>query len=84
MDQKEKDLALREQALGEKEKELEAREKRLDAFSAAVQVKKESWYDKVHLSVRQLDGIIWVTAGLLAVVALLIILEAAGIFKIAG
>jgi len=82
MEQKEKELAQREKALKEKEKALEAREKNLDAFSAAIQAKKESWYDKVHLSVRQLDVIIWIVSGLLALVALLIILEATGIFKI--
>lgn len=82
MEQKEKELAQREKALQEKEKALEAREKNLDAFSTAIQAKKEAWYDKVHLSVRQLDVIIWIVSGLLALVALLIILEATGVFKI--
>ena len=84
MEQKEKELEKREKVLREKEKALDEREKNLDAFSAAVKAKKEAWYDKLHLSVRQLDVIIWAVSGLLAIVVLLIILEAAGIFKITG
>lgn len=82
MSSEEKELARRERALREKEAELDARERRLSAFSAAVKNKKESWYEKVPLSLRQVDVIIWVVSALLAIVVVLIILEAAGIFKI--
>ena len=82
MEQKEKDLAAREKALREKDKQLEKRERELDAFSTAVKIKKEGWYDKVRLTVRQMDVIIWIVSGLLAIVVILIILEAAGIFKL--
>ena len=82
MEQKEKELADREKALQEREKALEAREKALDPFSLAVKMKKEAWYDKVKLTVRQMDIIIWIVSGLLAVVILLIILESAGVFKL--
>ena len=60
----------------------EARRRRVDPFTLAVQAKKEQWYSRVKLSVKQLDLIIWLAAGALAVVVLLIALEAAGIFKL--
>lgn len=78
----EKELEKREQELLEKEKELEKREKALDPLSLAVQMKKEQWYSKVRLSVKQLDVIIWITGGLLALVFLLMILEALGLFRL--
>lgn len=80
--EKEKELAAREQALREREQALEKRERELSPFSQAVKIKKEEWYDKVKLTVRQMDVIIWIVSGLLAVVVILIILEAAGIFKL--
>ncbi len=43
---------------------------------------KEYWYDRINLSVKQLDIIIWVGIGILIVVFILIGLEAAGIFSI--
>ena len=79
---KEKELEARERALREREQALEKRERELSPFSQAVKIKKEEWYDKVKLSVRQMDVIIWIIYGLLAVVILLIVLEAAGIFKL--
>ena len=54
----------------------------LSPFSLAVKAKKEEWYDKVKLTVRQMNAIIWIVSGLLAIVVILIILEAAGIFKL--
>lgn len=78
----EKELEAREKALLEKEAALEKREKALDPFSLAVKNKKEEWYDKINLSVHQMDIIIYIVSGLLAIVVLLIILEAAGIFKL--
>ena len=80
--EKEKELEARERALREREQALEKRERELSPFSQAVKIKKEEWYDKVKLSVRQMDVIIWIIYGLLAVVILLIVLEAAGIFKL--
>ena len=80
--EKEKELEARERALREREQALEKREKELSPFSQAVKIKKEEWYDKVKLSVRQMDGIIWIIYGLLAAVIVLIILEATGIFKL--
>ena len=82
MNEKIKQLEEREKALEAREQELERREKALDPFSTAVQLKKEQWYSKVKLSVRQMNVIIWIVFGLLAVVVALIILEAAGIFKL--
>ena len=80
--EKERELAAREKAIQEKEAELAQKEKALDPFSMAVKMKKESWYEKVKLSVRQMDAIIWVVSILLGAVVLLIILEAAGIYKL--
>ena len=82
MNEKKKQLEEREKALEAREQELERREKALDPFSTAVKLKKEQWYSKVKLSVRQMNVIIWIVFGLLAVVVALIILEAAGIFKL--
>ncbi|MBR5110376.1 MAG: hypothetical protein IK099_09275 [Clostridia bacterium] len=79
---KERELAAREKAIREKEAELAQKEKALDPFSMAVKIKKESWYEKVKLSVRQMDAIIWVVSILLGIVVILIILEAAGIYKL--
>ena len=75
-------MAAREAALAEKEKRLNAREKELDAFSAAVKARKEEWYEKVHLSERQLTVVIRIVYVLLGIVAVLILLEALDIFKI--
>ena len=79
---KERELAAREKAIREKEAELEKKEKALDPFSMAVKIKKESWYEKVRLSVRQMDVIIWIVSILLGLVVVLIVLEAAGIYKV--
>jgi len=57
-------------------------EKKLSPFSQAVKAKKESLYDKVNLSLKTLDVIIWVAGIALAIVILLMILEATGIFKL--
>ena len=82
MDPKEKELEQREKALEEREKKLEKREKELGFFSQAVKNKKESWYDHIHVSVKTMDRIIWVVSILLAIVVILIILEATGVFKL--
>lgn len=79
---KEEELLEREKRLAEREKEIEVREKKLDAFSAAVQHRKEAWYDHVRLSEKQLTVIIRIVYALLGIVAVLIILEATGIFKL--
>lgn len=79
---REKELAAREKALEEKEKRLQQKERELDAFSSRIKERKEEWYDRVPLSTRQLTIIIRIVYILLGVVAILIILEAAGIFKL--
>ena len=66
----------------EKEQELNRREKQLDAFSAAMDAKKKQLYGKLPITVKQVDIILWISCGLLALVVVLIILEATGIFKI--
>lgn len=79
---REKELEAREKALEEREKELEKRERKLGAFSSAVREKKEEWYDKVRLTERQLTVVIRIVYVLLGLTVVLIILEAAGIFKL--
>lgn len=82
MDSREKDIEQREKALEEREKRLEKRERELGFFSQAVRDRKESWYDHIHVSLKTMDTIIWIVSGLLAVVIILIILEATGVFKL--
>lgn len=48
------------------------------------QAKKESWYDKVPLNLKQLDIIIGVCLTLLAVCFVLIALDAMGIYNVFG
>lgn len=79
---KEKELEQREKALEERERKLEKREKELDFFSQAVKDRKESWYDRIHVSVKTMDKVIWVVSALLVIVFILIILEATGVFKL--
>lgn len=76
------ELEEKEQLLRQKEQELNRREKELDGFSAAMDARKKQLYGKLPMTVRQMDIILWISCGALAVVVLLIILEAAGIFKI--
>ena len=78
----EQELKEKEQRLQEREQELNRREKELDGFSAAMDAKKKQLYGKLPITVKQVDIVLWIAGGLLAVVVLLIILEAAGIFKI--
>lgn len=78
----EQELKEKEQRLQEKEQELNRREKELDGFSAAMDAKKKQLYGKLPITVKQVDIVLWIAGGLLAAVVLLIILEAAGIFKI--
>ena len=82
LSEKEKELKAREEALNAREKEIEKKEKALDPFSMAVKARKEQWYDKVKLTVQQMDVIIRIIYVLLGIVVLLIILEATGIFKL--
>ena len=82
MDSREKDIEQREKALEEREKRLEKRERELGFFSQAVRDRKESWYDHIHVSLKTIDTIIWIVSGLLAIVIILIILEATGVFKL--
>ena len=80
----EEELKRKEQELQEREAALNEREKKLDPFSAALQAQKYSWYEKIPLNLRQMNHIVWAVYGLLAIVAVLIILEATGVFKIGG
>ena len=84
MQSREEELRAREEALNAREEALKRREEALKdkPFSRAVQRKKEAWYDRINVSVRTMDVIIWVTAALLAIVVVLIALEAAGIFTL--
>ena len=79
---KEKELEQREKALEEREKNLAKREKELSFFSQALKDKKESWYDRSNVSVKTMDRINWGVSALLAIVVILIILEATGVFKL--
>ncbi|MBQ8087012.1 MAG: hypothetical protein IJ074_10295 [Clostridia bacterium] len=51
-------------------------------FSQAFRAQKERWYSKIPLNLRQMDAIIWITGIALGIVIVLIVLEAAGIFKL--
>ena len=82
MDSREREIEQREKALEEREKRLEKRERELGFFSQAVRDRKESWYDHIHVSLKTMDTIIWIVSGLLAIVIILIILEATGVFKL--
>ena len=79
---KEKEFEQREKALEEREKNLAKREKELSFFSQALKDKKDSWYDRINVSVKTMDRIIWGVSALLAIVVILIILEATGVFKL--
>ena len=79
---KEKELEQRERALEEREKNLEKREKELGFFSQTIKDKKESWYDRINVSVKTMDKVIWVVSAMLVIVFILIILEATGVFKL--
>ena len=45
---------------------------------------KEGWYDKIPLTLKQLDIIVYVCWGLLGLTALAIVLEAMGIWSLFG
>jgi len=78
----EQELKDAEERLKQREQELNRREKELDGFSAAVDSRKKQLYDKIPVTKRQVDIVLWVACGALAIVVVLIILEAAGIFRI--
>ncbi len=48
------------------------------------QIQKESWYDKIPLSLKQLDIIVGICLTLLALTFLAICLDALGIFHLFG
>ena len=79
---KEKELEAREKSLEERERRVSEKEKQLGAFSSAIKARKEEWYDRVPLNTRQLTVIIRILYVLLGIVGILIVLEAAGIFKL--
>lgn len=53
----------------------------MSPFSQALQARKEELYDKIHVSVRTMDVIVWVTAILLGITVIVIILDAAGVIN---
>ena len=57
-------------------------ERQLDWFSRQVKTRKESLYDRVPLKEKHLTVIIRIIYALLGIVAVLIILEATGVFKL--
>ena len=57
-------------------------ERQLDWFSRQVRTRKESMYDRVPLTEKHLTVIIRIVYVLLGIVAVLIILEATGVFKL--
>lgn len=69
-------------ALEKQEKAPAWREKELGPFSSALKERKEELYDKVKVSEKTLTAVIRVVYVLLGIVVLLIIMEAAGIFKL--
>ena len=77
------DSSVSEELSGIEEESLKS-ENKLEGkpFSENFQSRKESWYDKVPLTVKQLDVIVYVGIAALVVVFILIALEAAGIYKI--
>ena len=48
---------------------------------SAWQLTKERWYDKIPLTLKQLDSIIYVCLGLLVILAIVIALDAMDIFN---
>ncbi len=78
----ERELKKREKELEAREKELDRREKQLDGFSQAIKERKESWYDRLPVSEKGLTWLIRIVSVLLGAVVLLIILEAAGVYKL--
>lgn len=78
------DISEREETLRQREQELDRREKELDAFSAAMDAKKKNLYGKLPVNLKQVNTILYLALGALGIVVVLIILEAAGIFKIGG
>ena len=80
----EQELLEEEESLKQREQELNQREKKLDAFSAAMDAKKKSLYDKLPITLKQVDTILFIALGALGVVVVLSALEALGIFKIRG
>lgn len=59
-------------------------EKREAPQTPGWQRQKESWYDRIPLTVRQLDKIIWTCLVLLALTFVLIYLDAKDIFHLFG
>ncbi len=78
----EQELKEKERLLEQKEQQLKKREKELDGFSSAMDAQKKLLYGKIPITLKQVDAILWIACGALAVVVVLIILEANGIFKI--
>ena len=79
---KEKELEAREKSLEERERRVSEKEKELGAFSSEIKARKEEWYDRVPLNTHQLTVVIRILYVLLGIVGILIVLEAAGIFKL--
>ena len=54
----------------------------LGPFSRAVQERKEELYDKVPFSLKTVSAVAWIAGILLGIVVILIVLEAAGVFRL--
>ena len=65
----------------EEEKSLPPEEETQEKAKSMLQIQKESWYDKVPLTVKQLDWIIWGGLALLVLTFIVIFLDAADIFN---
>ena len=59
-------------------------EKEEEKAKSLLQIEKESWYDKLPLNLKQLDIIVYVCWGLLALTGVCIALEAMDIIHLFG
>ena len=68
----ERELKEKEQQLAQKEQELDRRGKALDGFSAAMDARKKQLYGKLPVTLKQVDTVLWIACGALAVVVILL------------
>ena len=59
-------------------------EEKEEKVKSMLQIEKESWYDKIPLNLKQMDIIVAACWILLGITAVLIALEALGIFHLFG
>ena len=65
--------------MDEEKKELPQKEEKA---KTPWQLQKESWYDKIPLTVKQLDIIIYICWTLLALIVICVFLDATGIYDV--